>query len=78
MARSFNKKVKHKSVKAGYYLLKQAKHNVLDPRGKFRPNWKGPYLVKTVLSRGVVKLMDSKGNEFSEPTNIDSLKKYYV
>ena len=59
-------------------MLKQAKQNVSDPRGKFKPNWKGPYLVKIVLSKGAVKLMDSKGNEFSEPTNMDRLNKYYV
>ena len=78
MARAFNKKVRHKSVKTGDWVLKQAKLNVTDPRGKFRPNWEGPYLVKTVLSRGAVKLMDSEGNEFFEPTNVDRLKKYYV
>ena len=78
MATAFNKKVKHKSVKTGDWVLKQAKLNVADPRGKFRLNWEGPYLVRAVLSRGAVKLMDSKGNELSEPTNIDRLKKYYV
>ena len=78
MARAFNKKVRHKSVKTGDWVLKQAKLNVADPRGKFRPNWEGPYLVKTVLPRGAVKLMDSEGNEFSKPTNVDRLKKYYV
>ena len=59
-------------------MLKQAKQNVSDPRWKFRPNWEGPYLVKTVLSRGAIKLMDSEGKEFSELTNVDHLKKYYV
>ena len=78
LARAFNKKVKHKSVKTGDWVLKQAKLNIADPRGKFRPNWEGPYLVKTVLSRGAVKLMDFEGNEFSEPTKIYRLKKYYV
>ena len=78
MARAFNKKVKHKTVKAGDWVLKHAKQNVSNPKGKFRPNWEGPYLVKTVLSRGAIKLMDSEGNEFSEPTDVDRLKKYYV
>ena len=59
-------------------MLKQAKQNISDPREKFRPNWVGPYLVKIALTRGAVKLMDSEGNEFSEPTNMDRLKKYYV
>ena len=42
------------------------------------PNWKGPYMVKTVLSKGAIKLMDSEGNKFSEPTNAYRFKKYYV
>ena len=72
LARAFNKKVKHKSVKTEDWVLKHAKLNIADPRGKLIPNWEGPYLVKAV------KLMDSKGNEFSEPTNVNRLKKYYV
>ena len=59
-------------------MLKNARQNVLDPRGKFKPNWDGLYLVKTILSRGAVKLMDSEKNKFSKPTNIDRLKKYYA
>ena len=78
MARAFIKKVKHKSVKVGDWVLKQTRHNVSDLRGKFMPNWEGPYLVKTVISKGVVKLKGTEGNEFSEFTNSDSLKKYYI
>ena len=42
------------------------------------PNWEGPYLVKIVISKGAIKLMDFEGNEFSKPTSTDRLKKYYV
>ena len=49
IARAFNKKVKPGKIKAGDMVLKQSRVIVFDPRGKFRPNWKGPYLVKTVL-----------------------------
>ena len=78
LARAFNKRVKHKNIKAGDWVLKQARQNVSDPRGKFRPNWEGPYLVKTILSRGAIKLMEFEENEFSKLTNMDCLKKYYV
>ncbi|KAL7262741.1 hypothetical protein ACSBR1_000996 [Camellia fascicularis] len=47
------------------------------PRGKFRPNWTGPYIIKSIWSRGVIILMDLHGLEFSQPINIDKLKKYY-
>ena len=51
---------------------------MFDPRGKFRPNWEGPYLVKTVLSKGAVRISDLERNEFIEPVNLDRLKKYYL
>ena len=49
-----------------------------DPRGKFKPNWKGPYLVKKLFSRGAAILSDLEGNEFKEPINLDKLKKYFM
>ena len=48
------------------------------PRGKFRPNWDGPYLVKTVLPKKAARISDLEGNEFIEPVNLDRLKKYYL
>ena len=57
--------------------LKQSREIVFDPRGKFRLNWEGPYLVKTVLPKGAGRISDLKGNEFTEPVNLDRLKKYY-
>ena len=76
--RAFNKRVRPKTFQKGDLVLKQCKQVIPDPRGKFRPNWEGPYLVKQVYGKGAVKLTDMDGNEFSEPINIDRLKKYYV
>ena len=59
-------------------VLKQSRAIVFDPRDKFRPNWEGPYLVKTVLLEGVAKISDLEGNEFTELVNLDRLKKYYL
>ena len=59
-------------------VLKQSRVIVFDPRGKFRPNWKGSYLVKMVLPKGAIKISDLEGNEFTEPVNLDRLKKYYL
>ena len=38
MARHFNKKVKPRDIKEEDIVLKALRKNVLDPRGKFRPN----------------------------------------
>ena len=59
-------------------VLKQSRAIVFDPRGKFRPNWEGPYLVKIVLPKGAARISDLEGNEFIEPVNLDLLKKYYL
>ena len=64
IARAFNKKVKPGKIKAGDMKLKQSRAIVFDPRGKFRPNWEGPYLVKVVLPKGATKISDLEGNEF--------------
>ena len=45
VARVFNKKVRPTKIKKGNLVLKQLKPSTTDPRGKFRPNWEGPYIV---------------------------------
>ncbi|XP_050222379.1 uncharacterized protein LOC126672473 [Mercurialis annua] len=61
IARTFNKKVKISKIKTGDLVLKQSRPIPFDPRGKFRPNWEGPYLVKKILSKGAIKLCMWKG-----------------
>ena len=78
IARAFNKKVKPRKIKAGDMVLKQLRAIVFNPRCKFRPNWEGPYLVRTILPKGATKISDLEGNEFTEPVNLDRLKKYYL
>ena len=78
MARHFNKKVKSRNNKEGDQVLKALRKNVLDLRGKFRPNWSGPYIVKSILSGGAAQLVDMDGNGFHNLTNLDQLKKFYA
>ena len=78
MEKAFNKRVRPRIIRKGDLMLKQCKLALPDPRGKFRPNWEGPYLVKEVYNKGVVKLTDMDGNEFTKPINIDRLKIYHV
>ena len=77
IARAFNKKVKSRNLKEGDLVLKDNQAPIHDPRGKFRPNWTGPYIIKAIWSGGAVVLMDLDGLEFSQPINLDKLKKYY-
>ena len=47
-------------------------------RVKPRPNWSGPYIIRELTLEGAAWLMDLDGNQFSKPTNVDQLKKFYV
>ena len=78
--RAFNKKVKPRELRIGDMVLKEIRNPMRDPRekGKFKPNWSGPFLIKEIFSGGGVRLVDLDGNLFAEPTNMDQLKRYHV
>ena len=78
MARAFKKQVKPRPLQRGDLVLRVLRGLVTDPRGKFRPNWRGPYIIRELTPEGAIWLMDLDGNQFSEPTNVDQLKKLYV
>ena len=75
---AYNRKIKPGKVKEGDLVLKLTRPITTDPRGKFKPNWEGPYLVKKLFSKGAAILSDLEGNEFKEPINLDKLKKYFL
>ena len=78
MARAFKKRVKPRPLHVGDLVLRVIRGLIRDPRGKFRPSWSGPYFIRELSPEGATWLMDLDGNQFSEPTNVDQLKRYYV
>ncbi|XP_077215936.1 uncharacterized protein LOC143850590 [Tasmannia lanceolata] len=76
--KAFNKKVRIRDLQKGDLVLKTFRASVYDPRGKFKPNWTGPYIVDEVLPGKVVRLLDQNGEKLTKPTNLDQLKKYYA
>ncbi|RVW56857.1 hypothetical protein CK203_078488 [Vitis vinifera] len=78
MAHAFKKWVKPRLIHRGDLVLKVIRRLIRDHRGKFRPNWSGPYFIRELTLEGTAWLMDLDGNRFSEPTNVDQLKRYYV
>ena len=78
MARAFKKRIKPRPLQRGDLVLRVLRGLVTDPRGKFRPNWSGPYIIRQLTLEGAAWLMDLDGNQFLEPTNVDQLKKFYV
>ncbi|MBN8124835.1 hypothetical protein, partial [Vibrio vulnificus] len=67
-----------RNLKPGDLVLKKALYVSPDPRGKFKPNWEDPYVIKEIFGGGGARIMDIDGNEFTKPINLDKLKKYYV
>jgi len=59
-------------------VLKEIRAPVQDANGKFKQNWTSPYIINRIYSGGAVRLMDLDANSFTEPTNMDQLKKYHV
>ena len=57
-------------------MLKKILPNQQDQRGKWAPNWDGPYVVKRAFSGRALILMEMDRNELPSPINSDTVKKY--
>ncbi|XP_047263742.1 uncharacterized protein LOC124896248 [Capsicum annuum] len=78
MIRAFNKKVRARTFEVGQLVLKCILPHQKDYKGKFAPNWQGPYIVRKVLSRGALIFSEMDGHEWTKPINFDVVKRYYV
>ena len=78
IARSFNKSIRPRQFKTGDLVLKKILPIQEEAKGKFAPNYQGPFIVKRVLSGGALMLAEMDGEEFPQPLNSDVIKHYYV
>ena len=78
MACAFKNRVKPRPLQNGDLVLRILRGLVGDPRGKLRPSWSGPYVIRELTPKGAAWLTNLDGNQFSKPANMDQLKKYYV
>ena len=78
MTRAFRKRVRPRKFKKGDLVLKVLQGLINDPRGKFRPNWSGPYVIQDLTQEGAAWLTDLDGNQFTKPVNVDQLKRFYA
>ena len=78
MTRAFRKRVNPRKFQKGDLVLKVLKGLINEARGKFRPNWSGPYVIRDLTREGVAWLTDLDRNQFTEPVNVDQLKKFYA
>ena len=78
LRKTFDKKVRTRDLKLRDLVLKEIWALVQDANRKFKQNWVGPYIIKQIYSGRAVRLMVLDANSFTEPINMDQLKKYHV
>ncbi|XP_070054287.1 uncharacterized protein [Nicotiana tomentosiformis] len=61
MSRAFNKRVKPRQFTPGQLVLKRIFPHQDEAKGKFSPNWQGPYMVHRVLTGGSLILAEMDG-----------------
>ena len=71
MTHAFRKRVKPRKFQKGDLVLKVLRGLINDPRGKFRPTWTGPYVIRELTREEASWLTDLDGNQFTEPVNVD-------
>ncbi|RDX64267.1 hypothetical protein CR513_57191, partial [Mucuna pruriens] len=75
--RAFNKKVKPWEFQEGELVLKKILPTQKDGRGKWMPNYEGPYVIKRAFSGGAIMLTTMDGRDLPHPINADIVKRFY-
>ena len=78
MIRPFHKRVRAKIFETGQLVLKHIFPHQDEYIGKFAPNWQGSYIVRKVISGGVLVLSEMDGTAWPKPINSDVVKRYYM
>jgi len=74
----FGKKVHLREFHEGDLVLKKILPIQKDHRGKWTPNYEGPYVVKKTFSSGALILIRMDGEELPLPVNSDAVKNFYA
>ena len=78
MTRVFKKRVKPKKFKKGDLVLKVLRGLIGNCSDKFRPTCSGSYVIRDLTQEGATWLTNLDKNQFTEPVNVDQLKKFYA
>jgi len=78
MKKAFDKTVRPREFREGDLVVKKIISVQKDHRGKWMPNYEGPYVVNKVFSGGALILTRMDGKELPLPVNSDTVKKFYV
>ena len=72
------KKARTQYLKEGDLVLKVLRDETFDPRGKMKPKWSRPFIIKKIMSRSATKIINLDGKEMLHPINMDRLRKYHI
>ena len=78
MKNAFNKNVHPCKFSEGDIVLKKVSQAQKDHRGKWAPNYEGPFVVKKAFSGGALLLANMDDEELPLPVNFDIVKRYYA
>ncbi|XP_071909679.1 uncharacterized protein [Coffea arabica] len=78
VARAYNKRVRPRVFTEGDKVLKHILPAQEEAKGKFAPNWQGPFIVRKVLPGGALILAEMDGQVFPQPINSDMCKKFFI
>ncbi|KAI5444512.1 hypothetical protein KIW84_012952 [Lathyrus oleraceus] len=73
MKRAFDQKVRPRYFQVGDLVLKRILPPQTDHRGKWTPNYDGPYIVTKVFDGGALMLATMDGENFTSPVNSDAV-----
>ena len=78
MIRDFHNRVRARIFEIGQLVLKRVFPHQHEYKGKFAPNWQGPYMVRKVLSGGALVLSKMDVTVWPKPINLDAVKRFCV
>ena len=65
--------MKPRNLKEGNLVLKVLRDETFDPRGKMKPRWSGPFIIKNIMLGGATRITNLVGEEMLCLINMDSL-----
>jgi len=78
---AFGKKIKTKEFKVGDFVLKENINKIAtndEVKGKFEPNWFGPFVIVEVIGSRAFKVSSMDGKEEPNTFNATHLKCFFV
>ena len=73
IARAFNKRVKPRNLKEGDLVLKVLRDATFGPRGKMKPRWSRPFIIKKIMFGGATRITNLDEEKMLRPINMDRL-----